>query len=208
MLLWHTWSVHNKMIHEGASPFIASSVTFLTRYMSPLSNIWQQGDYIDSKGKHSLAPVTSNTQVRPTVQRSKRWVSPPQGSFKISVDVVFNPLSWVVVVGVVIRDWQGSLELTASCIISHCGDAEEAKARACLESVHMDLRWLEIPMILESNCQTVVAKCWGFDFTRERSPRTLKSTYSKVCLQETTSEGKTSTSLRPNRKIQKVQGWR
>jgi hypothetical protein len=63
MLLWHAWSVHNKMIHEGASPFIASSVTFLTRYMAPLSNIWQQGDYVDSKGKRSLAPVTSNTQV-------------------------------------------------------------------------------------------------------------------------------------------------
>jgi len=87
------------------------------------------------------------------------------------------------VVGDVIRDWQGSLKLTAGCIISHCSDAGEAEARACLEGVHMDMRWPEIPMILESDCQTVVAKCWGFDFARESSPRTLKSTsdyYNKV----------------------------
>jgi hypothetical protein len=86
-------------------------------------------------------------------------VYPPQGSLKISVDAAFNPLSGVAMVGVVIRDWQGSLELTARCIISHCRDVEETKARACLESVHMDLRWSKIPMILEFDCQTVVATC-------------------------------------------------
>jgi len=36
MLSWHTWSIRNKVIHEGASPFIASSVIFLTRYMQSL----------------------------------------------------------------------------------------------------------------------------------------------------------------------------
>ena len=36
-------------------------------------------------------------------------------------------------------------------------DAEEAEAVACLEGVHMAMRWSEIPMILESDCHTVVA---------------------------------------------------
>ena len=37
--------------------------------------------------------------------------------------------------GVVIRDWKGSLKLTAWRILSHCRDAEEDEAVACLEGV-------------------------------------------------------------------------
>jgi hypothetical protein len=37
-------------------------------------------------------------------------------------------------------------------------EAKEAEAIACLEGVHLAMRWPEIPMILESDCQTVVAK--------------------------------------------------
>jgi len=40
----------------------------------------------------------------------------------------------------------------------HCRDAEEAKARACLEGVHLANRWPDIPMILESDCQSVVTQ--------------------------------------------------
>ena len=57
-----------------------------------------------------------------------------------------------------IRDWKGVLQLTAWRIIFHCRDAEEAEAKACLEGVHMALRWPGIPMILESDCQSVVSK--------------------------------------------------
>jgi hypothetical protein len=42
--------------------------------------------------------------------------------------------------------------------ISLCMDAEEAEACACLEGANMALRWLDIPMVLESDCQTVVSK--------------------------------------------------
>ena len=48
------------------------------------------------------------------------------------------------------------MKLTAWCILSHCRDVE-AEAVACLEGVHMAIRWPEISMILESDCQTVVA---------------------------------------------------
>jgi hypothetical protein len=43
MLFWHTWNIRNKVIHEGTPPFIATSVTFLTRYMDSLLIIRQQG---------------------------------------------------------------------------------------------------------------------------------------------------------------------
>lgn len=50
------------------------------------------------------------------------------------------------------------MKLTAWHILSHCKDAEEAEAEACLEGIHLAMRWPEIPMVLESDCRTVVAK--------------------------------------------------
>jgi ribonuclease HI len=81
-----------------------------------------------------------------------------QGTFKINVDAAFDPVSGDAAVGIVIRDWQGSLKLTSWHTLSHCRDAEEAEALPYLEGVHMALRWPEIPMILESDCQTMVVK--------------------------------------------------
>jgi ribonuclease HI len=83
---------------------------------------------------------------------------PLQGTFKINVDAAFNPLSGEAAVGVVIRDWEGSLKLMAWRTISHCRDAKEAEARVCLEGANMALRWPDIPMVLESDCQMVVSK--------------------------------------------------
>ncbi|CAD6265721.1 unnamed protein product [Miscanthus lutarioriparius] len=57
LLLWHTWTIRKKIIHEGASACIGSSVIFLNRYMHSLFTIRQQGDPLDNKGKHSLIPT-------------------------------------------------------------------------------------------------------------------------------------------------------
>jgi len=81
------------VIHEDICPFIASSVTLLTRYMSSLTNIRQQGEYMNSKGKRCVEPAASNVQRQSAVQRRKHWVPPPQGTFKINVDAAFNQLS-------------------------------------------------------------------------------------------------------------------
>ena len=61
-------------------------------------------------------------------------------------------------VGAVIRDWEGSLKLTAWRVIFHCRDAEEAEAKACLEGVHLVLRWPDTLMILEADYQSVLTK--------------------------------------------------
>ena len=43
-------------------------------------------------------------------------------------------------------------------MILHCRDAGEAEAIACREGVHLALRWPDAPMILESDCHSMVAK--------------------------------------------------
>ena len=99
-------------------------------------------------------------------QVKKIW-SPPQGTFKINVDAAFNLQTGETTIGVVIRDWVGDLKLTAWRVIFHCRDAKEAEARACLEGVHLAHRWPEIPMIMESDCHSVVTKLK--ENTRDRS---------------------------------------
>ena len=79
-----------------------------------------------------------------------------QGTFKINVDADLNTLTGEASVGVVVKDWEGSLKMTVWRTISHCRDAEEAEYRACLEGTHLALWRPDTPMILESNCQTTV----------------------------------------------------
>jgi hypothetical protein len=160
MLFWYTWNIQNKVIHEGAAPFIASSVVFLTPYMHSLLNIRQQGGYVDSKGKRSLAPAACINPKQSADQGTKRWKPPPLGTLTINVDAAFNHLSGEAAVGVVIIYWTGSLKL--ACYIP-CRDAEEAEATACLEGVHLALRWTNNSMILEFDCQTVVTKLQAKD---------------------------------------------
>jgi len=124
--------IRNKVIHEGASAFIGSSVIFLNRYMHSLFTIQQQGDPSDNKGKRSLLPSTSKSKVPAVGQVKKIWSPPPQGTFKINVDAAFNQLTGDAAIGVVIRDWVGALKLTAWRVIFHCRDAEQAEVRACL----------------------------------------------------------------------------
>ena len=105
MLLWHIWSIRNKVVHEGASPFIASSVTFLIRYMRSLLEIRQHEDHVDLKGKRTLEPAARIEVQNSDAQGTLRWKRPPQGTLKINVDAAFNHSSGDATVGVAIRDW-------------------------------------------------------------------------------------------------------
>jgi hypothetical protein len=81
--------------------------------MTSLNNIRQQLDHMDPKGKRCAELVASNIQRQTATQRRKCWVLPSQGTFKINVDAAFDPVSGDAAVGIVIRDWQGSLKLTS-----------------------------------------------------------------------------------------------
>jgi hypothetical protein len=107
------------------------------------------------KGKRSMVSLASGAQKHKGVKDRKRWRLPLQDTFKINVDAAFNPLLGEAAVGVVIRDWEGSLKLMAWHTISHCRDAKEAEARVCLEGANMALRWPDIPMVLSQ-----IAKRW------------------------------------------------
>jgi hypothetical protein len=134
MLLWHIWSIRNKVVHEGASPFIASSVTFLIRYMRSLLEIRQHEDHVDLKGKRTLEPAARIEVQNSDAQGTLRRKRPPHGTLKINVDAAFNHSSRNAAVGVAIRDW-GLPKTNFAAYHILCRDAEEAEAKACLEGV-------------------------------------------------------------------------
>jgi ribonuclease HI len=71
-------------------------------------------------------------------------------------------------VGVIIRNAIGIPLMTAWRLLTHCLDAEEAEALACLEGIRMAGRWPETEMILEADCSTVIKK-----FKAEEPDRSL-----------------------------------
>ncbi|GJN06082.1 hypothetical protein PR202_ga23770 [Eleusine coracana subsp. coracana] len=61
-------------------------------------------------------------------------------------------------IGVIIRDHLGQPLLTASRVLFHCSDAEEAEAAACLDGVRLTERLPDRAIVLESDCASVVSK--------------------------------------------------
>jgi hypothetical protein len=105
--------------------------------------------------QRSVTPSVGNIQKQKGVKERIWWRLPLQVTFKIHVDAAFNPLSGDAAVGVVTRDCEEILKLTAWRTISHCRDAEEAEARACLEGANMALRRPDIRWSLSQ-----IAKRW------------------------------------------------
>ena len=81
---------------------------------------------------------------------------PPTGWAKCNVDGSFVSQSGEAGVGVVIRDSEGQVILTAWRVIFRCQDAVEAEALACLEGLRLAAQWVQGSIILESDCTRVI----------------------------------------------------
>jgi ribonuclease HI len=83
-------------------------------------------------------------------------VPPPTGWAKCNVDGSFVSQSGEAGVGVVVRDSEGQVILTAWRVIFRCQDAVEAEALACLEGLRLAAQWVQGSIILESDCARVI----------------------------------------------------
>lgn len=111
----------------------------------------------DTKGKRVVRLHLPGLDNRASAT-SCRWSPPPLGVLKVNVDGAFNPTSGAARLEVIIRDHQGQVLLTAWRVLFHCRDAEEAEAAACLDGILLAGRWPDKPVLLESDCASVVAK--------------------------------------------------
>lgn len=85
----------------------------------------------------------------------KQWLPPDPGWLKINVDGAFLPATSNAAVGVIIRDHEGQVRMSAWRSLQHCRDAEEAEAMACCKGITLAVRWSDIPMVLETDCATI-----------------------------------------------------
>lgn len=155
MLLWRCWSVRNSVLQAGECISIKGSVCFLSRYLFSLQQV-RPPPPGDNRGKQPMgAPVAHPTTAAKT---SKKWSAPIGEILKINVDDAFILETGEAAVGVVIRDKEGQPMLMACRKLSHCRDAEEAEALACLEGIRMGTRWPERDFIMEADNALVIEK--------------------------------------------------
>jgi ribonuclease HI len=51
--------------------------------------------------------------------------------------------------------------LTAWRFLRHCGSPQEAEAEACLHGLRLAVEWIQQPMIVESDCKTLIDSVQG-----------------------------------------------
>jgi ribonuclease HI len=83
------------------------------------------------------------------------------GWSKINVDGSFVAETGAGGIGVVARDSDDKILMTAWSTLFQCTDAAEAEARACKEGLRLAGQWITGPVIIESDCARVVKALQG-----------------------------------------------
>ncbi|CAO2163808.1 unnamed protein product [Urochloa humidicola] len=91
-------------------------------------------------------------------ERIRNWQRPTEDGLKLNVDGAFIKETGEAAMGIIIRNSEGSPELTAWRLLKHCRDAEEAEALACLEGLGLAMRWPDHSLTLETDCASVISK--------------------------------------------------
>ncbi|XP_072148502.1 uncharacterized protein [Setaria viridis] len=85
-----------------------------------------------------------------------KWKAPDPGWIKINVVGAYSEQSEHAGIGVVIRNSNGKVLLSAWRVIFAAVSAEEVEALACKEGVALAVEWASEPVILESDCAAVI----------------------------------------------------
>jgi len=131
LLLWRSWFNRNEVTH-GKTVSLLGSVKFLTNYSDELFAIQRQG-VTDVKGKKPVHPMLISRSDGPRRKEKHSWEPPKPGWLKVNVDGSYTEATGTAGLGVVIRDHQGDVKLSAWRVISRAIDAEEVEAMVCRE---------------------------------------------------------------------------
>jgi ribonuclease HI len=161
--MWRAWFfLRNNLVFGSVQESIMGSAKFLDSYWESLCGIGRTRKTDENeKGK---APVVDGLcaegrrrriQAR-VVERKDRWEPPRAGWVKINSDAGFCSENGMASAGVVARDHEGSVLLTAWKVLRHCNSPDEAEAEACLYGLRLAADWIRQPTIVESDCQQLI----------------------------------------------------
>jgi ribonuclease HI len=133
LLLWRSWHLRNDIIHGKRLATVKGSAEFLVSYASSLKICNDIGG-----------------------QEPQCWGPPPEGWVKLSTDAGFCHLIGQASTGIVVRDSNGSMLLSAWRSIRHGGGADQAEAEACLQGIRLVTEWIKQPVCVESDCANLI----------------------------------------------------
>ncbi|XP_010687191.1 uncharacterized protein LOC104901327 [Beta vulgaris subsp. vulgaris] len=139
-LLWSMWGErNNKVFNDKTTP-----------HQVLLSRVAR---YVDEQGKY--AQTIYMRKPSEPAGSSKRWCVPPDGLYKINVDVSLAVEGWIGL-GVIARNHEGGVLFTTTRRVRAHWTPEIAEAKAIEWGVRLGRRFGLQDIILESDCQSVI----------------------------------------------------
>jgi ribonuclease HI len=84
------------------------------------------------------------------------WMAPKEGWIKLNTDADFVADTGEASAGIVARNAEGEVLLSAWRTLRRCSSADEAEAEACLEGLRLMTEWINQPVCVESDCLNLV----------------------------------------------------
>lgn len=162
MTMWRIWYGRNEVAHYKPMPLVESSKRFLNSYIDSLLSIKQAPKADPAKGKTvvSYDPDCCKKGMmkkeEPYVLPPKPWIMPARGRVKLNVDGSFSATDSNGGLGMIIRDENGSIIVSACKFLSSCCSPLYAELEACREDIAMALEWSLAPCTIEMDCEEAV----------------------------------------------------
>ena len=80
------------------------------------------------------------------------WLRPEEGRLKLNTDDSFVSADGTAGSGMILRDHNGNIVLSACRHLYHCLNALESELAAIREGLSLALQWSELPIDIESDC--------------------------------------------------------
>jgi ribonuclease HI len=161
LVMWRAWFLRNNIIFGNGQESIVGSTSFLESYWITLNGIKQKRSPAEmERGKEPMGEFLREGRMQPSMDKSNeesvRWSPPRPGWVKVNTDAGFCGDRGIGSFGVMVRNQDGEVLLTAWNILPHCGSVEEAEVEACLQGMRMTLQGAPQPIIVESDCLMLI----------------------------------------------------
>jgi ribonuclease HI len=151
-MFWRAWHHRNNIVHGDGKASVAASVPYLVNYAASYASPSMVPT--DIKGKASISPIPAPLVTDEPV--GSIWKPPLAGWIKVNVDAGWDASSKRAGTGVVIRDEEGKVLLTAWEYIPECGSVLEAELLACLHGLKFVENFPQKHAILETDCALAI----------------------------------------------------
>lgn len=109
------------------------------------------------KGKQIASDFTRRLGApKKTPAVMKAWCKPPPDWVKLNIDGSFKSDPFGAGTGMILRDDHGHIIVSSCCTLLHCSEPEEAELCACLEGIALAVQWSQLPILIETDCSSVV----------------------------------------------------